>query len=462
MIDQEATLRIPPHNTDAEQAVIAAVMLKPESIVDIELAPAMFYRREHREIWQAIRELTEQHRPADVIAIADALRSSGRLEDAGGTTYLSLLMESYHSAANIGHYAEIVRGKAVQRHLCSLGHSLASIGYDEGDTLEKVNRAQALISEFSETLVIGASDQPLSVDECMRETINTLQTNWSNGGNLLGLSTGFSDLDKRTHGLRRGDMIVIAGRPSQGKTTLAMNIAENVALSGGFVLAFCLDMPRDALMVRMISSVGRIDHGRLQSGQMSDDEFSRVSSGAARLKGRALYIDDRTSLTSAQILSRARRIAHKIGRKPDLVVVDYLQQLADKGDGTERITLISRNLKNMARELDCPALILSQLNRGVESRNDKRPLMSDLRESGAIEQDADIILMMYRDEYYYPESMYKGLAEVICRKYRNGQIGTDILSSANLNMCRFDNSAIKFINPQTQQKKGGFSHYADD
>jgi replicative DNA helicase len=457
------TLQAPPHSIDTEQAVIAAVLMKPEAVVDIDLLPEAFYRREHKLIWKAIRDLTEQRKPADVIAVADYLRSGNELEDAGGIDYLGELLNSNQSAANLPHYAEIVRGKAVQRHLCALGHRLSSIGYGDGDTQGKVNEAQALISEFSESLTVGTSDQPMSLDDCMREAINTLQANWNSDGGLLGLSTGFTDIDKRTHGMRKGDMIVIAGRPSQGKTTIAMNIAENVALSGGFVIVFCLDMPRQALLIRMLSSVAKVDHDQLQTGGLKSDEIDRVSAASSRLKGRTMYIDDSTSLTSAQLLSRARRIAHRMGRKPDLVVVDYLQQLADKGEGDERVTTISRNLKNLGRELECPALILSQLNRGVESRPDKRPMMSDLRSSGSIEQDADIILMMYRDEYYDENSMHKGLAEVICRKYRNGKIGTDIISSANLNQCRFDNSTVRHIEQmQPVKRAGGFKHYAND
>jgi replicative DNA helicase len=453
------TLQKPPHSLDAEQALIGAILIRSDLMLEIDLPAEAFYRHEHKVIWSALRDMSEARKPIDVLALSDVLTESRKLTDAGGIEYLAQISENAHSAANAGHYAEIVRGKSVQRSLCTLGMQLATIGYGEGDTQAKIDEAQGLLSGFSESLRVGDNSEPMHVDDCMRETIAKLQTQWSSAGSMLGLSTGFSDIDARTQGLRKGSYVVIAGRPSQGKTTIAMNIAENVAMAGGFVIVFCLDMPREDLMQRMIASVGRVDHKRLQSGQLQDDEFTRVSSAGAKVRGRALYIDDRTSHTSAQLLARARKIAHRLGRKPDLVVVDYLQLLTDKGEGTERVTNISRNLKNMARELDCVGLILSQLNRGVEGRNDKRPMMSDLRESGAIEQDADLIYMMYRDEYYDENSIHKGLAEAICRKYRNGQIGTDIISSAHLNQCRFENSTITHIERQAPAKrKSGFKY----
>jgi replicative DNA helicase len=453
-------LKAPPHSTDAEQAVISAVLGQPACLLDIDLVPDQFYRRENRLIWQAIRELQDAGTPADALTLMDKLAASNQLDEAGGIEYLTSLAGSMMGATNVRHYASIVADKAAERRMIAAAHTIADMGYNpEGRSVaERVGVAQGLLVGLES----HPADDGASVDDCMRETIAKLQAQWDRPEGMLGLSTGFADLDKRTQGLRRGDMIVIAGRPSQGKTTLAMNIAENVTLAGGFVIVFSLEMPRDALSQRMLASVGKVDHTRLQNGKMEDDEYSRVSSAAARIKGRALHIFDTTNLTSNQLLSRARRIAHKFGRKPDLVVVDYLQLLRDKGEGNARVEEISRNMKALARELDCPALILSQLNRGVEGRSDKRPLMSDLRDSGSIEQDADIIWMMYRDEYYDENTQHKGLAEVICRKYRNGKVGTDILSSAHLDQCRFDNSAVRHIEQAAPAKRAsGFKHYAE-
>jgi replicative DNA helicase len=450
----------PPHSNDAEQAVIAAVLLKPDLAVDLELLPKVFYKREHQAIWAAVVALTERRQAADVVTVAQELRDTSKLAEAGGVEYLAEMLNSNQSTANAKHYAEIVRGKYLQRNLCNVGRELTQIGYDDGDTDQKLGKAQALIAEFVGGLQVGTKNEPMSVDDCMRETLSELEGNWAKQGGMLGLSTGFVDIDRRTQGLRKGDMIVVAGRPSSGKTTLAMNIAENVALSGGFVVVFSLEMARPSLTTRMLASVGRVDHGRLESGQLEYDDidgFSRVAAAASKLKGRALWIDDTNSLTSGQLLPRARRIAHKVGRKVDLVVIDYLQLLNDKGESVDRVTQISRTVKNLARELDCPTIVLSQLNRGVEQRNDKRPLMSDLRDSGSIEQDADIIFMMYRDEYYNENSEAKGLAEIICRKYRNGKLGTDILA-ANLHMCRFDNSQIKHISVARAETKKGFTY----
>jgi replicative DNA helicase len=454
-------LKTPPHSLDAEQALIGGILLRPESLLDLEIPAEAFYVRQHRLIWTAILTLHDARQPIDAVSLSDALHNTGSLADAGGMDYLASFVENIHSAANVQHYATIVRDKASERRLISAGHSIAEMGYNaDGRTVaDRVTVAQGYLADLDAPV----GDDAHSVGDCLRETINALQEQWKQPGGILGLRTGFVDLDKRTQGLRDGDMIVIAGRPSQGKTTLAMNIAENVALHDGFVIVFSLEMPRHSLMQRMLASVAKVDFERLQNGSLAHDEIDRVTIAGSKLRDKTLFIDDSTRLTSNHLLSRARRIARRMNRKPNLIVVDYLQLLQDKGEGNARVEVISRNMKSLAREIGCPALILSQLNRGVEARADKRPLMSDLRDSGSIEQDADLILMMYRDEYYDEQSAHKGLAEVICRKYRNGKVGTDILSSSLLSQCRFEDSVVRHIErvQPMKRKAGGFKHYAD-
>ena len=464
MSDEKITsLKAPPFSLEAEQSVIGAVLLRPDVLLDMALASTEFYRKEHRIIWSAIQSLHESRRAVDVLTVSEELTECGKFGEAGGLEYLAEIASNIQSAANVKHYVDIVRGRAIERKMISVGHALADTGYHQGSTLEKVSKAQAIISEFNLGLHDGDDSEPVHFDQCMKETVAKLNAQWHRPEGMLGLSTGFTDVDQRTGGLRNGDMIIIAGRPSQGKTTFAMNIAENAMLAGKFVIVFSLEMPRDALAQRMLASIGKVDHTRLQAGKFADDgEFSRFNLAATKVKNRNLYIDDRTGLTSAQLLPKARRIAHKLNRKVDLVVVDYMQLLRDKGDNQVHVVSeISRNMKNLAREMDCPALVLSQLNRGVEGRADKRPLMSDLRDSGSIEQDADIIFMTYRDEYYDEKSPHKGLMELICRKYRNGKVGTDILSSANLDQCRFENSTVKSIlaqMPPLKRARGGYDY----
>lgn len=449
-------LKQPPNSHEAEQALIGAVMLRPEVLAEISLTPAEFYRREHRVLWEAILALTEARKPIDLLSISDWLSDANRMADAGGLDYLSDIFANIHSAANAVHYAELIANKATRRRLISIAYAIADKGYNEPELQEAIDFAQREISDVR----VADSREPLSIDHHMKHAIAALQQRLDSKGALLGLSTGFADLDFRTQGLRPGHLVVIAGRPGMGKTTLACNIAEHAVTQGKFVITFSLEMSAGELTDKMACSLGRIDYQRMQDGKLNEDEWDKFHSVACRIKGRPYYIDDDGSLTSQVLISRARRIAQRIGRKPDLIVVDYLQLLRDKGEGVDRVTGISRNLKMAARELHCPLIALSQLSRKVEERADRRPVPSDLRDSGSIEQDADLIWMLYRDEEYNPNTQHPGLAEVICAKWRFGKKGTDILNSSTLGFCRFESSTVRHIERALPQKRraGGFNY----
>lgn len=437
---QIAHLRVPPHSIEAEQSVIGGLMLDSSRLDTVReiVTVENFYRREHRVIFEVMLRLADARKAGDVLTVTDALADAGNLEDAGGLDYLGALVTNIHSAANIVTYARIVKERAVYRRMISVGHSLADLGFNgEGDLAERLAKAQEVFAALDETS--GDDSEPEQIDGALRDSIRAFEHRFEHKGQMFGLPTGFPDLDGLLMGLVDGDLIVVAGRPSMGKTTMACNIAENVALKGGLVILFSLEMSKRKVMDRMLCSLAKVDAKRYRLGELHDDEIDRVTVAAGKLRGAPYYVDDSSLLTSGQLLSRARRIARKLGQKPALVVVDYMQILRDKGEGHERVTKISANLKQAARELSCPVIALSQLNRQVENRakNDRRPVMSDLRDSGSVEQDADVILMLYRDEVYNEETMHKGVAEAIVRKNRDGELGTVYLS-APLSRNRFE------------------------
>lgn len=444
-------LKLPPHSIEAEQSLIGAVLIRNDLMLDLDGLPAeAFYRKEHRTIFAAMQSLAEDNTPIDVVSLSAALEDAGTLEQAGGLDYLCEIQDSSPSAYNALHYADIIRTRYLERRLISAGNEIADMGFNaEGDIQGKIDRAGALLSGIE----VATSDEPVMIDAILKEAVDSIDRRFNSTESMLGLPTGITDLDKRTNGLQKGDLVLVAGRPSQGKTTLAMNFAEHAAMAGKFVIVFSLEMPREQLMNRMLSSIGRIPYERVKTGKLLEEDWPKLSGAVAKLKGKPYYIDDSSRLTSGQLLTRARKIAQRQGRKPDLVVVDYLQLLTDRGEGVERISVISRNLKLTARELDCPLVALSQLNRSCEARPDKRPLASDLRESGSLEQDADIILMLYRDEVYNEQSQDKGIAEILCRKFRNGETGTDRVSSAMLSQCRFESLAYGYQVPSPAPKK---------
>jgi replicative DNA helicase len=428
-LDETEALKVPPHSIEAEQAVLGGLMLDNEAWDQVadRVAEGDFYRRDHRLLFRAMGALGEAGQPMDVVTLSEWLKSNGELEDAGGLAYLGALAKDTPSAANIRAYADIVREKSVLRHLIEAGTEVARSGYvpDGRESGELLDNAERLIFEIAEQS--GRHRQGFaSVKDILPDVVDRIDTLYHLEGDVTGLPTGFSDFDRMTSGLQEGDFMVVAGRPSMGKTTFAMNIAESAALhSDQPVAVFSMEMPGDALAMRMLSSLGRVELQRIRSGRLSDDDWPRLTSTMNLLSQANMFIDDTAGLTPTDMRARARRLKREHGL--GLIVIDYIQLMQLPGYKENRateISEISRGLKGMAKELGVPVIALSQLNRSLEQRPNKRPIMSDLRESGAIEQDADLITFIYRDEVYNEDSPDHGVAEIIIGKQRNGPVGT--------------------------------------
>ncbi len=394
------------------------------------LVEADFYRYEHRLVFASITSLVNTNRPADVITVFEQMQSQGKAEEIGGLAYLNSLAQYVPSSANIRRYAEIVRERSILRKLVSVSDEIATSALNTNgrpvtNILDEAEQKIFSIGEEGSRMRQGFQ----SMDKLVVQLLDRVEEMSQNPNDITGVPTGFFDLDRMTSGMQAGDLIVLAARPSMGKTALAINIAEHVALKEDLPVAvFSMEMGASQLAIRIVGSIGRIDQGRLRTGKLIDDEWPRLSDAIERLKTVSLSIDETPGLTTSELRASARRLARSCG-KLGLVVVDYLQLMSGSGggDGENRATElgeISRGLKMLAKELQCPVIALSQLNRGVEQRTDKRPMMSDLRESGAIEQDADVIMFIYRDDYYNKESKEPGVAEIIIAKQRNGPTGT--------------------------------------
>jgi replicative DNA helicase len=422
-------LRVPPHSIEAEQSVLGGLMLVAEAwdkVAD-RLVEDDFYRREHRLIFRAIGALAGGGQPCDAVTLGEWFERHGETAQVGGVAYLAELANNTPSAANITAYADIVRDKSVLRKLIEAGTQIAGDGFNpEGrNTPEILEAAEQRVFKIAEAGARGRK-QVVSIRQSLQEAFDDLVKRSENRGQLNGLTTGFKDLDGLTSGMQKQELIIVAGRPSMGKTAFALNIAEAVALRAKQpVLVFSMEMSASQLALRLISSLGRLNQQKLRDGDLPDEEWPRVSQAVSLLSESKIFIDDTPALSPGELRSRARRMMREHGL--GLVVIDYLQLMQVPGNKENRateISEISRNLKAMAKELDVPVIALSQLNRALEQRNDKRPVMSDLRESGAIEQDADLILFIYRDEVYNKESNHKGIAEIIIGKQRNGPIDT--------------------------------------
>ena len=422
--------RVPPHSVEAEQAVLGGVMLDRaawDNVGDVIRAED-FYRPDHQLIFKAIATLAQEAKPCDVVTVSQHLERQGELDAAGGLAYIGTLTRDTPSTANSRAYADIVKERALLRELITSGNEItSSVFSNEGETArELVERAEQSIFKIAEGSTRGKG-YVLARDE-LPKLIDQIDEWQRNPAGLRGLGTGFMDFDRITGGLRPGDLVIVAGRPSMGKTTFAMNIAENAALdmqSRASVAVFSMEMPSDQLLMRMLASIGQVPLAAIRSGKLNDEHWNRLVGASGQLRDAKLFIDETPALTPTELRARARRIKREHGL--DLVVVDYLQLMQVPGNNENRATEIaeiSRGLKALAKELSVPVIALSQLNRGVEQRENKRPVMSDLRESGGIEQDADIILMLYRDEVYNPQSAAKGVAEIIITKHRNGETGT--------------------------------------
>ena len=431
--EQLDSLKLPPHSIEAEQSVIGGLLLENEAldkIADI-LSAADFYQHDHKTIFEHIVKLIEKNRPADIVTVAESLESTTELSQIGGIAYLGALAQNTPTAANIRRYAEIVRERHVMRKLVTVGSGIAESAYSPNgrDAQQLLDEAESKIFQIAEggqRSGQGFQDIKVLLPQ-VAERIDMLFSR-DNPSDVTGLPTGFSDLDSMTSGFQGGDLVIVAGRPSMGKTAFSINIAENVALDTGLPVAiFSMEMASTQLAMRMIGSVGRLDQHRMRTGKLEDEDWEKLTTALGKLNEAPIFIDEGAALSSFDVRARSRRLHRQCG-KLGLIVVDYLQLMAAPAgrQGENRateISEISRSLKALAKELDCPVVALSQLNRSVEQRPDKRPVMSDLRESGAIEQDADLILFIYRDEVYNPDSTDKGTAEIIIAKQRNGPIG---------------------------------------
>ncbi|MEZ8567960.1 replicative DNA helicase [Vibrio cyclitrophicus] len=446
--DRVDAIKVPPHSLEAEQSVIGGLLLDNErwDTVAEKVVAKDFYSRPHRLIFEAVKDILEESSPLDLITLSEHLELREQLEEVGGFAYLADLAKNTPSAANINAYADIVAQRALVRSLIGVANEIADSGYDpQGRTSEElVDLAESKVFAIAEGRA-SENEGPQNVDSILEKTLERIEILYKTPQDgVTGVDTGFNDLNKKTAGLQGSDLIIVAARPSMGKTTFAMNLCENAAMKQDKpVLIFSLEMPAEQLMMRMLASLSRVDQTKIRTGQLDDEDWARISSSMGILMDKKnMYIDDSSGLTPTEVRSRARRIA----REHDgisMIMIDYLQlmrvpSLSD--NRTLEIAEISRSLKALAKELNVPVVALSQLNRSLEQRADKRPVNSDLRESGSIEQDADLIMFIYRDEVYNPDSSLKGIAEIILGKQRNGPIGSVRLTFQGQHS-RFDNYA---------------------
>jgi len=446
--DQEASVvevRTPPHSIEAEQAVLGGLLLDPsawDQVADVVRAED-FYRPDHRLVFEAIAVLAASGKPCDVVTVSEQLERIGRLGDAGGLAYLGTIARDTPTAANVRAYAEIVRERSLLRQLIKTGTEIAASVYnnDGQSARDLVDRAEQGVFEIADAGFRGRAGT-VAVRNLLPGIIDQIDEWHTNPDKLRGLATGFSDFDKLTGGLRPGDLVVVAGRPSMGKTTLAVNMAEYAAIHPDIrasVAIFSMEMPSEQVVTRMLASIGSVPLGSLRSGRISDEDWVRITGATSQLSEAKVFVDETPALTPTELRARARRVKREHGL--DLVVVDYLQLMSVPGTKENRaneIAEISRGLKVLAKELAVPVIALSQLNRSVEQREHKKPVMSDLRESGSIEQDADMILLIYREEVYDKNTTKKGIAEIDLAKHRNGEIGTFLLT--------FQGQYTRFVN----------------
>ncbi len=438
-----------PHSIEAEQAVLGGLMLdnnRFDAVAEV-VSEADFFKDNHRQIYAMMLKLSDLGQPLDVITLSEALDRHEELERVGGLGYLTELATNTPSAANISAYARIVREHSTVRKLIQAANeisrtSLNPVGLDSDDLLQL---AEKRVAEIVEDRPKDGGFQ--TVNNLLKETVEKIDELFRSDSDITGLPSGITDLDQRTSGWQEGELIILAARPSMGKTALALNFVETAMLSQTKpALVFSMEMPAGALVMRMLSSIGRIDQGKIRNGQLTEEDWPKLSAAVGKMKDKLLFIDDTPGLTPQEVRARVRRVVREHGN-PALVMVDYLQLMQTSGPSegrTQEISEISRSLKALAKEFNCPVIALSQLNRGVEQRPNKRPMNSDLRESGAIEQDADVILFIYRDEYYNEDSPDKGIAELIIGKQRNGEIGT-CRAMFQGKFTRFENLAPEYM-----------------
>lgn len=419
--------KVPPHNSEAEQTVLASALLDHtavEKIINL-LSVEDFYYESNKEIFESIKDVNMQNIPVDVLTVSEELKKREKLDYVGGFEYLARLTENIITSKNVEAYCNIIKEKSTLRKLINASNEIIEKGYKENEEVQKIiELAETRIFSISQNRSINSFSD---IKDVLLEVFNQLEERAMNKGSITGISTGYEDLDRMTAGLQRSDLILLAARPSMGKTALALNIAINAVKTGVSVALFSLEMSKEQYVQRIISMESMVESGKLRSGNLDDEDWNRLLSVMSVISNYKVYVDDTASITLFEMMSKCRRL--KIEKGLDLIIVDYLQLMSGSGKNSnnrqQEISDISRGLKAMARELNCPVVALSQLSRAPELRTDHRPIMSDLRESGAIEQDADVVMMLYRDEYYHKEeSEKKGITEVIITKQRNGPVGT--------------------------------------
>ncbi len=437
----------PPHSIDAEQSVLGSMLLDKEAtIVALETVRADdFYKAAHEEIFDCIVTLFNRNEPVDLVTLTEELRKRDKLSNVGGIPYLTGLSSSVPVASNVKHYAEIVSEKSTLRRLIRASEEVVSLGYDKDIQVPVLlERAQKNIYDISQ---YHGREGLIPIRDVLRETFNKVEELYQSDKKLTGMSSGFLDIDKKLNGFHPSDLILVAARPAMGKSAFALNLAQNAAIKeGSSVAIFSLEMSKEQLMQRMLSSESMVEINKIQTGSLNEKEWAKISRAMAPLSQAQIYFDDSPGITVTEMRSKCRRL--NMESTLDLVLVDYLQLMQGGGRTENRqqeISAISRNLKIMAKELNCPVIALSQLSRAPELRSDHRPILSDLRESGAIEQDADLVMFLYRDEYYHEESDKKGIAEIIIAKHRHGETGTVEL--------RWEGSKQKFLDLNSVHKE---------
>ena len=457
-------IKLPPHSVEAEQSLIGGLLLDNlawHRIGDV-VRESDFFRDDHRRIFRHIGKLIQQGQPADVVTVADAIGRSNELDQTGGLGYLGEIANATPSAANIEGYARIVTEDAARRRLSAAAAQIDALAHGRGDARMAIDEAQRLLSEVSDA--VSTRSEPVSVGTVLSSVVEDIEARCNSGSSIAGLSTGFVDLDRKLSGLHPGDLVILAGRPAMGKTCLALNIAGHVSVElGRPVLVFSLEMTYRQLATRALSSAGNVSMTRLRNGRLLDTDWDGITNGLGKLHAAPLFIDESSSLTVSDMTTRARRVLRRQGLA--LIVIDYLQLMRGEGNNrNEELGDITRRLKLMAKALHVPVVVLSQLSRKVEERPNKRPLMSDLRESGAIEQDADVILMVYRDDYYNSESTDAGTGEILIVKQRQGELG-DVRLAFQGDLSRFRDLAFdelqRFDHARAEAKmaksrRGGF------
>jgi replicative DNA helicase len=440
-------MKVPPHSLEAEQAVLGGLMLDNEAWDQVadRISESDFYRLDHRTIYRTMSDLVLQSKPLDIITVSEFLERSKDLESVGGFAYLGGLAKNTPSAANIAAYADIVRERSVLRQLVEVGSNITESAFDPKGrpSIELLDDAERKVFAIAEKGGHG-NVGPVMISEVLARAVDRIDALFQANSPITGITSGFNDFDRLTAGLQPADLIIVAGRPSMGKTMFAMNIAEHAAIKHeNTVLIFSMEMPAESLAMRMLASLGRIEQQRIRSGQLHEDDWPRLTSAISMMSSKKLLIDDSGGLSPFEVRAKARRVARTHGDL-GLIVIDYLQLMRVPGHHEHRaseISEISRSLKSLAKELHVPIIVISQLNRGLEQRPEKRPMMSDLRESGAIEQDADLITFIYRDEVYNKDSLDKGTAEIIIGKQRNGPTGTVRLTCLG-HYSRFENYSL--------------------